>query len=104
MRSPACRPSAEPALVASENTKMASAMIDTPGDADAVQLPVRPLERQEILKALRLLKRGDFSVRLPDDLIGVDGEIAAVFNDIVELNDSITREFDRLSAVVGRDG
>jgi signal transduction histidine kinase/DNA-binding response OmpR family regulator/HAMP domain-containing protein len=80
---------------------MASAMIETP----ASQLPpVSTLERQEILKALRLLRRGDFSVRLPDDLIGVDGEIAEVFNDIVELNDSITKEFDRLSAVVGRDG
>ncbi|MGH8188688.1 MAG: HAMP domain-containing protein, partial [Steroidobacteraceae bacterium] len=80
-------------------------MIETPANAEAVQLqPIHALERQEILKALRLLRRGDFSVRLPDDLIGVDGEIAAVFNDIVELNDCITREFDRLSAVVGRDG
>ena len=44
------------------------------------------LERREILQALRLLRRGDFSVRLPMDLTGVDGEIACAFNEVVELN------------------
>jgi hypothetical protein len=32
-------------------------------------------------------KKGDFSVRLPMDLIGIDGEIASAFNDVVELNE-----------------
>ncbi len=56
---------------------MAQAVIDTTSS----------LERGDILKALRLLKRGDFSVRLPMDLGGIDGEIATAFNDVVELND-----------------
>ncbi|MBB6093167.1 CheY-like chemotaxis protein/signal transduction histidine kinase/HAMP domain-containing protein [Povalibacter uvarum] len=62
------------------------------------------LQRRDILKALRALKRGDFSVRLPDDLSDIDGEIASTFNEVVELNDSMAREFERLSAMVGRDG
>src|SRR5690606_39949992 len=62
------------------------------------------LERGEILRALRLLKRGDFSVRLPMDLAGIDGEIAGAFNDVVELNDSMTREFERLRLMIGREG
>ena len=62
------------------------------------------LERGEILKALRLLKRGDFSVRLPMDMAGIDGEIATTFNDVVELNDSMTREFARLREMIGREG
>ena len=62
------------------------------------------LERREILKALRLLRRGDFSVRLPLDLAGIDGEIAGAFNEVVELNDAMTRDFERVSEMVGREG
>jgi signal transduction histidine kinase/CheY-like chemotaxis protein/HAMP domain-containing protein len=62
------------------------------------------LDRGDILKALRLLKRGDFSVRLPMDLAGIDGEIATAFNDVVELNDSMTHEFARLREMIGREG
>jgi len=62
------------------------------------------LQRSDILKALRSLKRGDFSVRLPIDLVGMDGEIANAFNEVVELNDSMAREFERISGMVGREG
>ena len=62
------------------------------------------LHRRDILGALRALKRGDFSVRLPDNLTDIDGEIASTFNEVVELNDSMAREFERLNAMVGRDG
>src|SRR5262245_37157348 len=62
------------------------------------------LERREILRALRLLRRGDFSVRLPMDLTGIDGEIAGAFNEVVELNDAMTRDFERVSEMVGREG
>jgi len=65
---------------------------------------VTTLNRHDILKALRSLKRGDFSVRLPGDLQGIDGEIAAAFNEVVELNDSMAHEFERISAMVGREG
>ena len=37
------------------------------------------LDRRELLVALRSLRRGDFSVRLPEDLPGQDGEIARLF-------------------------
>ena len=33
------------------------------------------LDRGELLKALRALRRGDFSVRMPLNLTGVDGEM-----------------------------
>src|SRR5229473_2764762 len=66
--------------------------------------PKRLLDRKHLLKALRAFKRGDFSVRLPVDLIGADGEIATTFNDVVELNEQMTRELERISSVVGKDG
>jgi HAMP domain-containing protein/signal transduction histidine kinase/CheY-like chemotaxis protein len=62
------------------------------------------LESRQLLNALKAFKRGDFSVRLRDDLRGIDGEIAAAFNEIVDLNEQMTHEFERLSKVVGKEG
>jgi HAMP domain-containing protein/CheY-like chemotaxis protein len=62
------------------------------------------LEPKLLLKTLRAFRRGDFSVRLPSDLTGIDGEIAEAFNDIVELNGGLARELDRVAKVVGKEG
>ncbi|MEX2372284.1 MAG: HAMP domain-containing protein, partial [Dehalococcoidia bacterium] len=62
------------------------------------------LDDRELLSALRRMRRGDFSVRLPMDATGIDGEIATAFNDIVELNEQMISEFRRMRVVVGRDG
>ena len=43
-------------------------------------------------------------MRLPLDLAGIDGEIAGAFNEVVELNDAMTRDFERVSEMVGREG
>ncbi len=84
---------------------MASAVVETAGAPQGARGSLAPeLERREILKALRLLRRGDFSVRLPLDLDGIDGEIACAFNEVVELNDALTRDVERVSAMVGREG
>jgi len=50
------------------------------------------LDTRQLLAALRAFRRGDFSVRLPSDLTGLDGELAEAFNDVVELNDRMSRE------------
>jgi CheY-like chemotaxis protein/HAMP domain-containing protein len=84
---------------------MGSAVIETALHADGARGgAASALERREILRALRLLRRGDFSVRLPADLSGLDGEIACAFNEVVELNDAMTRDFERVSVMVGREG
>ncbi|MEA1831570.1 HAMP domain-containing protein [Methylobacterium durans] len=62
------------------------------------------LEPKLLLKSLRAFRRGDFSVRLPLDLTGIDGEIAEAFNDIAELNEGLARELDRVARTVGKDG
>ncbi|QNM81896.1 HAMP domain-containing protein [Sphingomonas sabuli] len=64
----------------------------------------KSLERQQLVSALRALRRGDFSVRLPEDFTGSDGEIASLFNEVVALNEDMTAEFERLSHVVGKEG
>src|SRR5438105_4687994 len=62
------------------------------------------MDSRHVLAALRSRKRGDFSVRLPADRTGLDGEIAETFNDVAELMDNSTREAERISRVVGKEG
>src|SRR5687768_17460569 len=62
------------------------------------------IDERQLLAALRAVRRGDFSVRLPLDRTGLAGEIAEAFNDIVELNQRSSKEMRRISTVVGRDG
>ena len=43
------------------------------------------LDRGEFLRCLRDFRGGDFTVRMPLNLAGIDGEIAQAFNAVVEL-------------------
>src|SRR5690242_3184315 len=62
------------------------------------------LDRGELLKALRQFKRGDFTVRMPLNLTGIDGEIAQAFNDVVELEEAKAAEIARVAELVGKEG
>ncbi|MCW5805616.1 MAG: response regulator [Deltaproteobacteria bacterium] len=62
------------------------------------------LDRRTILSALRAFKRGDFSVRMPEDLTGTDGQIAETFNELVEMVSLIRSEANDVSTAVGKEG
>jgi hypothetical protein len=62
------------------------------------------LDRRQLVTALRSLRRGDFTVRLPEDFPGLDNEIARLFNEVVSIEEEVTKEFERLSVVVGKEG
>ncbi|MGH7214791.1 MAG: HAMP domain-containing protein, partial [Tepidisphaeraceae bacterium] len=64
----------------------------------------RPLDRSQLLGALLALKKGDFSVRLSIDHEGMDGKIADTFNEVIDLNQRMAAELERLSRVVGKEG
>ena len=66
--------------------------------------PRDTLDRRKLLTALRALRRGDFTVRLPEEFTGIDGEIARLFNEVVGMEEQLTDEFERLSVVVGKEG
>src|SRR5499425_332993 len=57
-----------------------------------------------LLTALKSLTKGDFSVRLPMSWTGMAGKVADAFNDMVEMNERLASELDRLSRVVGTEG
>src|SRR5215468_3081691 len=58
----------------------------------------------QLLSALMAFKRGDFSVRLPENWTGVPGKIADTFNAVIERNERMARELERIGHVVGKEG
>jgi HAMP domain-containing protein/signal transduction histidine kinase/CheY-like chemotaxis protein len=61
-------------------------------------------DTSQLLSALMAFKRGDFSARLPEDWTGVSGKIADTFNAVIEANERLTRELERIVRVVGKEG
>src|SRR5947209_6589538 len=57
-----------------------------------------------ILAGLQTMRDGDFSVRLPVSWVGLEGKIADTFNDIVAANEQMSRELNRVSQAVGKEG
>ncbi len=62
------------------------------------------LDANQVLTALVAFRKGDFSVRLPVDQVGVTGKIADTLNEIFELNETMANELSRISAAVGKEG
>src|SRR5262250_3203373 len=57
-----------------------------------------------LLMAMLSFRDGDFSVRMPSNLTGVEGKIADAFNDIVIFSDRRAKETVRVSKLVGKEG
>src|ERR1044072_3207977 len=68
------------------------------------QVTTDSLDSKQLLKALTALRKGDFSVRLPEDLTGIDGRIADALNEVIEMNEKMVKEIERVSGVVGKEG
>src|SRR5207253_2585294 len=62
------------------------------------------IDQKILLSALTALKKGNFSVRLPVEWTGIAGRISDALNDVIELNEKMARELERLSRVVGKEG
>ena len=66
--------------------------------------PTQSIDATALLTALTALKKGDFTVRLPLDWTGVAGKVADTFNEVIELNERMADELERISRVVGKEG
>ncbi|HXL73567.1 MAG TPA: HAMP domain-containing protein, partial [bacterium] len=62
------------------------------------------LDVKELLKTMTALKQGDFSVRLPIEWTGTAGKIADTFNTVVETNEHMASELERLRQAVANEG
>src|SRR5207237_3091453 len=61
-------------------------------------------ELKQLLNALSAFKRGGFSVRLPADWTGLAGKVADTFNEVIAINERMSRELERIGRVVGKEG
>ena len=62
------------------------------------------LDTKQILNILLAVKKGDFSVRMEPDQIGIAGKIADTLNSIIDISEYITKEFQKVSRMVGKEG
>ena len=67
----------------------------------ATRADVDKLDSTCLLQTLTAVRKGDFSVRLPNTWAGIDGKIADTLNDIIEMMSDSTEEIERVSRVVG---
>ncbi|NEQ27447.1 MAG: hypothetical protein F6K28_52275, partial [Microcoleus sp. SIO2G3] len=54
------------------------------------------LDTKQLLRTLAAVKKGDFSVRMPMDQTGMAGKIADTLNDIIERNERMAAELERI--------
>ncbi|HEX8082879.1 MAG TPA: HAMP domain-containing protein [Solirubrobacteraceae bacterium] len=59
---------------------------------------------EDLLAALNKAADGDFSVRLRARRTDLVGDLQRAFNSLVERNQAMTRELDRVGRIVGREG
>ncbi len=62
------------------------------------------LDVKQLLRVLMAVKKGDFSIRMPVEQTGIAGKVADTLNEIIELNEKMTKEFERIGNVVGKEG
>ncbi|MEA2447153.1 MAG: hypothetical protein QOK47_790, partial [Actinomycetota bacterium] len=79
------------------NGRVVAKRSSTNGAAEAATL-------KELTAVLKAIKAGDFSVRLPARRGTPAGETALALNELVDHIDRMTKEFVRISRVVGREG
>nr|WP_290221235.1 HAMP domain-containing protein [Trichocoleus desertorum] len=72
--------------------------------AEQVTKDTENLDLRQLLKILSAVKKGNFSVRVPDEYTGMAGKVADALNDVIELNERMTKELERIGKVVGKEG
>ena len=58
----------------------------------------------EFLDILLAVRRGDFSVRMPYDKTGIEGKMCDTLNEVIEMNQRLTLELQRIGTAVGKEG
>src|SRR5687767_6467424 len=68
------------------------------------QLANDTIDAKVLLNTLVAVKKGDFSARLPAEWTGIGGRISDALNDVIELNEKMAHELERVSRLVGKEG
>src|SRR5262245_65530982 len=68
------------------------------------QLPTDRVDERKLLEVLTGLRKGNFAPRLPVKWTGVAGKVADTLNEVMETNQRMAREVERVARVVGKEG
>jgi len=74
---------------------------ETPSSSSETNSVFDPLV---LLRTFDAVRNGNFQVRLPTEWTGLHGRIADAFNQIVDANQTMAEDLDRISRVVGKEG
>src|SRR5438128_800270 len=72
--------------------------------ARVTEIAAETIDARLLLKVLSDFKKGDFTTRLPSEQTGLTGKIYDALNEVIEINDRMAKEFDRVATVVGNEG
>jgi HAMP domain-containing protein/signal transduction histidine kinase/DNA-binding response OmpR family regulator len=72
--------------------------------AKVTELTTETIDARLLLKVLADFRKGDFTTRLPAEHTGLTGKIYDALNEVVDMNERMTKEFDRVANVVGKEG
>ncbi|XDD51643.1 response regulator [Leptospira sp. WS92.C1] len=62
------------------------------------------IDLTELMTVLSALKRGELTTRMPVDRTGLIGKVSDMINDLIDQNEKLVHEFERISLSVGKDG
>ncbi len=62
------------------------------------------IDQRQLLAVLSQVKNGNFSIRVPNDQIGVTGKIYDTLNDIIALNEILVQELNQARKIIGKQG
>ncbi|MCP1419558.1 signal transduction histidine kinase/HAMP domain-containing protein/CheY-like chemotaxis protein [Pseudomonas laurylsulfativorans] len=69
-----------------------------------VTTPIEALDMKTLLAALKALRNGDFTQRMPQDWTGMPGKIADTLNEIFDMAADTATEFERVARLIGKQG
>src|SRR4051812_39105465 len=96
--------SSQATTAAAKQSSTRRATSQPPAAANGSPPTVTDEQLEDLLEALMAAKKGDFSTRLSLRRKGIMRDIAANFNDLVEMNAMMVKEFGRIRRVIGREG
>src|SRR5271166_4316093 len=68
------------------------------------QKSIVEISDNELFSALVKVKNGNFTIRLPEDQVGIKGKICDTLNEIIELNERMVIEFEKVGNSIGKQG
>src|SRR5881296_4019445 len=72
--------------------------------ARVTELTAETIDARLLLKVLSDFRKGDFTTRLPSEQTGLTGKIYDALNEVIDMNERMAKEFDRVATVVGKEG